>query len=74
MQVGLIVSYALFQPGVCLIVAEPWCVVHNLMQANIKTVGVEHGINSVKYKQHQLAFLSDWATIGVDQTGIIPVL
>ena len=23
MQVGLIVSYALFQPGVCLIVAEP---------------------------------------------------
>ena len=52
MQVGLIVSYVLFQPGVYLIVAEPWCVVHDLMQPNIKAVGVKHGFNSVKDKQH----------------------
>ena len=52
MQVRLIVSYVLFWPDACLIVAEPWCVVHNLMQANIKAIGVEHGINSVKDEQH----------------------
>ena len=52
MQVGLIVSYVLFRPGACPIVAEAWCVVNDLMQPNIKAIGVEHGIDSIKDEQH----------------------
>ena len=74
MQMGFIVSYALLRPGACLVVAQPLRVVHDLVQPYKNAIQVQHGVDLVKDIQHQLAFLSDWAPVGVDSAGIIPVL
>ena len=74
MQMGFIVGYALLWPGVCLVVAQPQRVVHDLMQPYENAGWVQHGIDPVEDIEHKLALLPDRTPVGVDRAGIIPVL
>ena len=74
MQMRFVVSYALLWPGTCLVVAQPWHVVHHLMQPYENAVWVQHGIDPVEDVEHKLALLPDGTPVGVDRAGVIPVL
>ena len=74
MEMRFVVGYALCQPGAVLAVAQLWCIVYDFVQPYEGGVQVQHGIDPVEDKEHQLALLPDGTPVGVYRAGIIPVL
>ena len=74
MELRVVVSYAFCWLGVVLVVAQSWCIVHDLMQPYKDGVQVQHGVDPVEDVEHQLALLPDGTSVGVYGAGIIPVL
>ena len=56
------------------VVAMPRHTVHDLVEPDIKVLWVQHLIDMVEYKEHQLALHLHWSTILVQGVGIVPIL
>ena len=56
------------------IVPAPGCTVHDLLEPDVKVFRVQHLIDMVEYKEHQLAFRLHRSAVFVQGVGIVPIL
>ena len=56
------------------IVPMPGCAIHDLVEPDVKVLWVQHLIDMVEYKEHQLALHLHWSTVLVQGVGIVPIL
>ena len=56
------------------VVAMQGRTIHNLMEPDVKVLWVQHLIDVVEYKEHQLALHLHWSAVLVQGVGIVPIL
>ena len=73
-SVGLQVLQPLCQPGTILIVMPPWHEIHDFIEPDEDGIAIQHSINLVVDKEHQLTLLLYRSAVGIDSCGMVPVL
>ena len=56
------------------VVAMPGHTIHDLVELDVKVLQVQHLIDMVEYKEHQLALHPHWPPVLIQGVGIVPIL
>ena len=56
------------------IVPTPGRTIHDLVEPDVKVLWVQHLIDMVEYKEHQLALCPHQSTVFIQGVGIVPIL
>ena len=55
------------------VVAMPGHTVHDFVEPDVKVLRVQHLVDMVEYKEHQLALHPHWSAVLVQGVGIVPI-